>query len=559
MDRLGIKQKILILVAMLIGISLVVGGIGAWSLSHFHDRMTAMDNASARALVAERINATILAVVMDSRGIYMARTPQEADKFSKPMRANLDRLAQLAADWRQALPAARRQELDDADAQLAIFQQVRTETIRLGQEVSPGAARDYGDNDTNRKTRQQLNAAIEKLTASTAKEVTDGALALDATYRSSLIMIGAVALAGMVVAVLASQWIGGAQISRPLLALVRATGRMAGGERTLEIPHQAKEDEIGEMARAIDGFRRSLIVADEAAAEQRREQAEKASRAAAIEALLREFDHAATAVLGTVSTAARGLGATAQQMAGLVEETNGQATATATAAGHTSANVQTVAAATEEMVASIQEISRQVNRSADVAAAAVSQASETGATVAGLSDAVQRIGEVVAMIQDIASQTNLLALNATIEAARAGEAGKGFAIVAGEVKALANQTAKATEDISRQIATVQEATNDTVTAIDDIGKTISTINEISSAIAAAVEEQSATTGEITRSVQEAANGTQRVSDNIVHVSEVAHQTGDAAGRVLESSEALSSQSEALRHEVEVFLRRIRAA
>lgn len=185
MDRLGIRQKILILVAMLIGVSLAVGGIGAWSLSHFRDRLAAMDNASARALVAEKINATILAIVMDSRGVYMARTAQDAEKFAKPMQANLDRLAQLAADWRQALPPARRAELDDADAQLAVFQGVRKETIRLGREAGPEQARQYGDNDANRKTRQQLNAAIEEQSATTGEITRNVQAAANGTQRVS--------------------------------------------------------------------------------------------------------------------------------------------------------------------------------------------------------------------------------------------------------------------------------------------------------------------------------------------------------------------------------------
>jgi len=270
-----------------------------------------------------------------------------------------------------------------------------------------------------------------------------------------------------------------------------------------------------------------------------------------------DFERDVSSMVGVISSAATELQTTAQSMATTAEQTTQQASAVANAAEQASENVQTVAAATEELTASIQEISRQVSQSTHIAGSAVEEAQRTNIMVQGLAEAAGKIGQVVKLINDIASQTNLLALNATIEAARAGDAGKGFAVVAGEVKNLANQTAKATDEISAQIAAVQAATKDAVGAIQGIGSTISKISEIASAIAAAVEEQGAATQEIARNVQQAAMGTGAVTNNIGSVTHAAGETGHAAHEVLSAAGELSRQSERLNSQVNHFLTDVR--
>jgi methyl-accepting chemotaxis protein len=263
-------------------------------------------------------------------------------------------------------------------------------------------------------------------------------------------------------------------------------------------------------------------------------------------------------VMGSVASAATKMEATASTMASAAEQASRQATAVASASEEASTNVQTVAAASEELASSISEINRQVVESTKIAQNAAEQASHTNDTVKGLATAAQKIGEVVNLINEIASQTHLLALNATIEAARAGESGKGFAVVAAEVKTLANQTAKATEEIASQIGAIQTATSESVVAIENITKTIAEISQISTVIASAVEEQGAATQEISRSVQQAAQGTQEVSSNIAGVTSASAETGKAAQSVLEVAGDLSKQSEMLRTEVEKFLKMIGA-
>jgi methyl-accepting chemotaxis protein len=264
-------------------------------------------------------------------------------------------------------------------------------------------------------------------------------------------------------------------------------------------------------------------------------------------------------VADKVSSSATDMRGAAEQMTAKAERTSQQANTVATASEQASVNVQTVASAAEELNASVSEISRQVAASTKITTQAVAEAQATNLQVEGLAKAAQRIGDVVKLINDIAGQTNLLALNATIEAARAGEAGKGFAVVASEVKNLANQTAKATEDIVAQISSIQSETKQAVEAIQRIGATIGTINEISTTIASAVEEQGAATREIARNVQEASAGTNEVSTNIVYVTQTAKETGDTARLMQGNSSALVDQSTALRGEVDELLARIRAA
>jgi len=274
---------------------------------------------------------------------------------------------------------------------------------------------------------------------------------------------------------------------------------------------------------------------------------------------IKEFDAQMKAALDTVGKAATNMQVTANTLSANAQEATRQSTAVAAASEQASTNVQTVASAAEELSASVVEISRQVDESTRIAGEAVAQANRTNASVQGLAEKAQKIGDVVKLITDIASQTNLLALNATIEAARAGEAGKGFAVVAAEVKNLANQTAKATEEIGQQIAEIQQATRESVSAIEGIAATITSVNSIATTIAAAVEEQDAATKEIARNVQEASRGTQEVSSNIAGVNRASSMTGETAGHVLSAAEDLSRQSETLRTQVEAFFGIIRAA
>jgi len=319
-----------------------------------------------------------------------------------------------------------------------------------------------------------------------------------------------------------------------------------------------RTDEFGVVARALDQTKSVLVDGERREQEQKTaEEQQVKEREAERMRMAERFETSVGAVVETVSAAANQMQSTAQAVSGTADQTSQQSTAVAAAAEEASANVQTVASAAEELSSSISEISRQVSQSTQIAGAAVAEVDGANEKVQGLADAANKIGEVVALITDIADQTNLLALNATIEAARAGEAGKGFAVVASEVKNLANQTAKATEEISNQIGGIQGATRDAVSAIGSIGGIINQINEITSAIAAAVEEQGAATQEIARNVEQASSGTQEVSSNISLVTQAASETGSSATQILDAAAELGRQSDMLNGEVGDFLNTIR--
>jgi methyl-accepting chemotaxis protein len=352
----------------------------------------------------------------------------------------------------------------------------------------------------------------------------------------------------------------GRSISTALSAMARAMTRLAGGDFVVVIPGLARRDEIGEMADAVQVFKTNMIETERLRAEQLEiEQRQLQQRKADMRKLADAFEGAVGEIVENVSSAATKLEASANTLTATAERARELATAVAAASEEASTNVQSVSSASEEMTSSVNEISRQVQESSRVASEAVVQAQKTNDRVGELSKAAARIGDVVELINTIAGQTNLLALNATIEAARAGEAGRGFAVVASEVKALAEQTAKATGEISQQISGIQAATQDSAGAIKEIGDTIGRMSEISSTIAAAVEEQGAATQEISRNIQHAAQGTLQVSSNITDVQRGASETGSASSQVHSAAKSLSSESHRLKLEVDKFLNSVRAA
>ncbi|HEX2631243.1 MAG TPA: HAMP domain-containing methyl-accepting chemotaxis protein [Bradyrhizobium sp.] len=376
------------------------------------------------------------------------------------------------------------------------------------------------------------------------------------TERLILMLAAGGFLLGGVLAVLL-----GKGISRPMIEMCKAMRKLAGGNFEIVLPGLGRKDELGEMAAAVEEFKMQAIAKAErdAAAQDAQNRASSAARRAELIRFADEFEAAVGSIVSNVSASAVQLEEAAGTLTRTADTTQSLSTQVAGASEEASSNMQSVATATEELSASVDEIGRRVRDSNRIAEAAVLQAQQTDDRIGKLSRAAQEIGDVVKLITAIAEQTNLLALNATIEAARAGDAGRGFAVVAAEVKSLASQTAKATDEISSHISGMQGATQESVAAIKEIGGTIGQISSIASAIASAVEQQSGATQEIARNVQSVAQGTHQAAANIMQVNRGASETGIASGEVLNSARTLSSESLRLREELERFMGNIRAA
>jgi methyl-accepting chemotaxis protein len=367
----------------------------------------------------------------------------------------------------------------------------------------------------------------------------------------ALIVATCIALTSGVVTVLST--------ASPIRRLTIAMAQLSGHDLQTTIPDADRRDEIGAMARAVEIFKSGLLEADRLNAAQKVEEAEKTRRVGIIDALVSDFDARSSNDLASFEAAATQLDSTARGMSTLANESTHQINVAATAVAQTTANVQSVASSAEDMATRIQNISSQVGNAKKIADRASEDVQRTSATVVGLTQATQKIGEIVTLIQAIAAQTNLLALNATIESARAGEIGKGFAVVAAEVKGLANQTARATDEIATQIAAVQKVSGETSSAIQAIGATIEELNVISTTIASAMEQQGASTFEISRNVKQAASGTQEMAVTMVQVTNAANESGAASSQVLQAALDLSDRSKSLQSQVATFLRAVRAA
>ncbi|POR42067.1 methyl-accepting chemotaxis protein [Methylobacterium sp. V23] len=554
-----IKAKILLFVLACGAITLVVAGVGIATLSAFNDAMVESRQAARRALDAANVNRLVSNVVLESRGVYAAKDTADAQKYADRMRQNLLAMNDLLGALGRRVPEAERAQFDRVLQGAATFTSLRQEIARAGTALAPKAAADLGFNEANRANRQAFQDSIDALVAGGQAQVAAIDAATDTLYDGRLTLLIVLAAGGTLASLVLGLLIGHRQIAAPLARVTAAIRRLSEGQLDLP-PVKPGRDEIGAIWSSMQVFARSMretetlrATQDEAAGlastRRRTERTELADR----------FQGSVGALVGDLSDAAAAMEETARSMSAQAERTNLQSAAVMRAAQETAQNVQAVAAATEELAATANEIGQQVGQTSAAAANAVESSRQTNARVEALAEGAARIGDVVALISSIAGQTNLLALNATIEAARAGEAGRGFAVVATEVKTLAAQTAKATDEITAQIGMIQAATRETVEAIREIGTTIGSVHSIALGVAAAVEEQQVATQEIARSVSDAARGTHDVTETMAEVQGAAVEVGAGAAQVLASAAELARRSSALDGEVTHFVGSIRAA
>jgi methyl-accepting chemotaxis protein len=474
------------------------------------------------------------------------------------MAKSLERMTETVSEWEKNVSPALASKFAEMKSRVAQFREFRTEMARRGMAEGAAIARQLGDNDANRAVRSALNKDLEALAAALSADAS--AIGNELNRLDRLVtLVDAVLVPLCLVVGLIGIWTARAGIARPITQLVEVMGSVSSGRTDVDVPHRDRRDEIGHIADAVADFRDAVARSEAMKASLSQEGQARTERQSRIEAAVAGFDREIKALTDDLAKAASTLSDAARGQIRDAGAASDRTRSVADASARAASNVQSVAAAAEELSASVVEINARVGDATATAQAAVATASRSSASVQGLAGSAQKIGEVVDLIRSIAEQTNLLALNATIEAARAGEAGRGFAVVASEVKALADQTAKATEEISQQIVQIQTTARASVSAIEEIGATIRTIDEITGTVAAAVEEQSASTGEIARNVSHAAHATGEVDRDIGEIDHVVTATVKSADGLLGLAENLTARTGDLGRRVEQFLAALRAA
>ncbi|MGX7704851.1 methyl-accepting chemotaxis protein [Methylobacterium sp. Gmos1] len=558
LNNLKIVPKLAIAFGSLVAVTLTVNALNYWSFHSIQERNYWTEHTQAVLHAVDDVVVGMLNQETGVRGYLLSADPL----FLAPYR-------QGQQAYRAAFAEAKRLTADNP-AQQTRLDALDQHARHWMQEVGDREVALMGDTTTRDQARAieikgigkaAMDALRDKAAEIRKVEVdlmAERGSAQARTFRLADVMNFAGVAASLLIAAAMALMVS-RTLAAPLQAMAALMQRLAQGDKTIVVAGRERGDEVGAMAQAVEVFRHNAVEADRAAAAQAAEDEARMRRARLVDDLAREFEHTVSGLTANLAGAATEMEATARTMTGVAEETTRQTVTVAGAASQTSSNVQTVAAASEEMTASIQEIVQQVTQSSRIAARAVEDAARTNATVQRLAATAERIGDFVATVSSIAGQTNLLALNATIEAARAGAAGRGFAVVAAEVKELAGQTGKATDEIGARIGEIQDATRETVTDIRQIAKVIEDMSTYAASIAAAMEEQGSAVQEITRNVQQAARGTEQVTGNIAGVRDGAGQTSHAASQVLDAAQALARQSEMLRHEVTGFLGRVKAA
>ena len=555
-SRLSLAVKLYSIFALFAVLTAAITALSDYNTRHNTELTEAVETASRAALNVERVNSLVYAVVMESRGVYMSTEPADVKKYGDGLLQFNDKILAVVKNWESIVRA------DDAE-QFAVFKkrieqfvEFRKELVRRGVEINAAAGREWGDNDANRAVRSALNKDLEALTKVYDERRKEIARQGELNRIMAFLLTGLGALALVVVGI--GVLIIRRSIAQPLSLITATIKRVAEGDEHVEVPHTGRADEIGALARAIQIFQEAMERNRNLNSQVLQDSRAREDRARHVETSVEAFRGAIGAVLRAVTDNASAMRETAQSISRVTSDASGRAVAAASATEQASSNVYAVASAAEELSASVEEIGRQVRQSAGVVEQAGLRTEKAVAEIESLAAATQRIDGVLNLIQTIAEQTNLLALNATIEAARAGDAGRGFAVVAHEVKALAEQTAKATSEIGQNVSLIQTSTRNAVDAVREIGHAVNNINEVTSNIAGAVDQQDAATREISSNAQSAAEGNETLVANIGSLRDAIGETSKAATFVLAASSDLTSTAQTLSSEVDKFFQNLRA-